>query len=77
MMTPKSVQLLRRYSREWLLADLVSGVTVGLVALEPGLRLVAPLTGIDRDQLREGMALEIVFPEVAGENRLPSFRPLP
>ena len=50
---------------------------VGLVALEHNVRLVAPLTGIDRAALREGMALEIVFPEVAGENRLPSFRPLP
>jgi hypothetical protein len=48
---------------------------VGLIELEEGTRLVAPLTGVDLDKLEIGMAMEVVIETVEGEHRLPSFRP--
>jgi len=48
---------------------------VGLVELEEGVRLVAPLTGVPIDQIRMGMALEAVIEPVEGEHRLPLFQP--
>jgi len=49
--TPKSVLLLKQYSRSWFLADLISGVTVGLVALPLAMAFaissgVAPQSGL-------------------------------
>ena len=49
---------------------------VGLIELEEGTRLVAPLTGVELDQLEIGMAMEVVIDLVEGEHRLPSFRPV-
>jgi uncharacterized OB-fold protein len=49
---------------------------VGLVALEEGVRLVAPLAVDDLATLAIGMTLQVVF-EAAGEgDRLPRFRPV-
>ena len=48
---------------------------VGLVELEEGVRLVAPLTGVAIDHIRMGMAVEAVIEPVEGEHRLPLFRP--
>ena len=49
--TPKSVLLLKQYSRSWLLADAISGITVGLVALPLAMAFaissgVAPQSGL-------------------------------
>jgi SulP family sulfate permease len=49
--TPKSVLLLRQYSRSWFIADLIAGVTVGLVALPLAMAFaissgVAPQAGL-------------------------------
>ena len=48
---------------------------VGLVELDEGVRLVAPLTGLDSAHWRTGMRVEAVIQPVAGEHRLPLFRP--
>ena len=49
--TPKSVLLLRQYSRSWFISDLIAGVTVGLVALPLAMAFaissgVAPQAGL-------------------------------
>jgi SulP family sulfate permease len=49
--TPKSVLLLRQYSRSWFIPDLIAGVTVGLVALPLAMAFaissgVAPQAGL-------------------------------
>lgn len=49
---------------------------VGLIELEEGVRLVAPLAGVNPDELEMGMAMEVVIEPVEGEHRLPSFRPV-
>jgi uncharacterized protein len=49
---------------------------VGLIELEEGTRLVAPLSGVNPDALEIGMAVEVVIENVEGEHRLPSFRPV-
>jgi uncharacterized protein len=49
---------------------------VGLVELDEGVRLVAPLTDVRPEALRTGMAVQVVIEPVAGEHRLPRFRPL-
>jgi uncharacterized OB-fold protein len=48
---------------------------VGLVELDEGVRLVAPLTGLDSAHWRTGMRVQAVIQPVAGEHRLPLFRP--
>jgi len=48
---------------------------VGLVELEEGVRLVAPLSEVALDSLEIGMPVEAVIEPVAGEHRLPRFRP--
>lgn len=49
---------------------------IGLVALDEGVRIVAPLTGVANDALRTGMRVEVVIEPVQGQHRLPLFRPL-
>ncbi|MES2042757.1 MAG: OB-fold domain-containing protein [Pseudomonadota bacterium] len=47
---------------------------IGLVDLDEGVRIVAPL---ERTQaLAEGLKVEVVFRNAAGEDRLPAFRPV-
>ena len=48
---------------------------IGLVDLDEGLRIVAPLEGL-LDTPVAGMALEIVFRSAPDEDRLPVFRPV-
>ncbi len=48
---------------------------VGLVELEEGVRLIAPLCGMAQDKPYIGMPVEVVIDPVEGEHRLPSFRP--
>ena len=49
-------------------------LAVGLVDLDEGTRLVADITGIDPDDLRIGMALEVGFAEHAHGEILPQLR---
>lgn len=49
---------------------------VGLVELDEGVRIVAPLTGVPNERLRTGMRVEAVIEPVKGEHRLPLFRAL-
>ncbi|CAN5327458.1 OB-fold domain-containing protein [soil metagenome] len=48
--------------------------TIGLVDLDEGLRIIAPLEDVPADDLAEGLRLEVRFHHVEGEQRLPSFR---
>lgn len=48
---------------------------IGLVDLDEGLRIVAPLADLPGDGPVAGMALEVAYRNVAGEDRLPAFRP--
>ncbi len=48
---------------------------VGLIELEEGVRLVAPLADVALDRIEIGMAVTVVIEPVAGEHRLPRFRP--
>lgn len=48
---------------------------IGLIDLEEGIRIVAPLEGISGEPSPD-MRLEVVFHDVVGEERLPGFRPL-
>ncbi|ASR36280.1 acyl dehydratase [Prauserella marina] len=47
---------------------------VGLADLEEGTRLVADITGIDRDELAIGMELEVAFAEHPHGETLPQLR---
>jgi len=49
---------------------------IGLIDLDEGLRLVAPLQDVDDADLVAGRRFEVVFHMVEGEHRLPSFRPV-
>ena len=49
---------------------------IGLIDLDEGLRIVAPLDGVAPDALADGLALEVVFRHAEGEHRLPAFRPI-
>lgn len=49
---------------------------VGLIELDEGVRIVAPLTEAKLDELEIGMAMEAVIEPVAGQNNLPRFRPV-
>ena len=48
---------------------------VAWVALEEGPRLTSNIVGVELDELRAGMAVEVVFEEVNDEITLPRFRP--
>jgi uncharacterized protein len=50
-------------------------LAVGLVDLEEGTRLVADISGVDHDDLRTGMELEVGFSEHAHGEVLPQLRP--
>lgn len=50
---------------------------VGLIELDEGVRLVAPLCEVAPGALVIGMPMEVVIENVAGEYRLPRFRPVP
>ncbi|QNA86635.1 Zn-ribbon domain-containing OB-fold protein [Sphingomonas sp. So64.6b] len=49
---------------------------IGLVDLDEGLRIVAPLEHVALDRLADGMALQAAFHNVDDEDRLPAFRPV-
>lgn len=51
-------------------------LAVGLVDLEEGTRLVADIEGVDPEDLRLGMDLEVVFGAHAHDETLPRLRPL-
>ena len=48
---------------------------IGLIELAEGVRLVAGLTGVTRDELHIGQALQLHFQTFDGELTLPMFRP--
>lgn len=48
---------------------------IGLIELEEGVRLVAGLTGVTREELRIGQPLQLEFQTFNGEMSLPMFRP--
>lgn len=50
-------------------------LAVGLVDLEEGTRLVADISGVDHDDLRIGLELEVGFSEHAHGEMLPQLRP--
>ncbi|ANH37054.1 hypothetical protein I601_0602 [Nocardioides dokdonensis FR1436] len=50
-------------------------LAVGLVDLEEGTRLVADISGVDHDDLRIGLELEVGFSEHAHGEVLPQLRP--
>jgi len=49
---------------------------VGLVDLEEGTRLVAPIVGIPPEAVEIGLDLAVEFQHVEGEHRVPVFRPI-
>jgi uncharacterized OB-fold protein len=49
-------------------------VVAALVDLEEGIRLVSNLVGVERDDIRIGMAVEAEFVETDGGHRIPVFR---
>lgn len=49
---------------------------VGLIELEEGTRLVAPIKCTDTTTLRTGMRMEAIIESIEGEDRLPWFRPV-
>lgn len=48
---------------------------VAVVELEEGSRLVTNITGIDNDDIRVGMEVEVAFEDIHEEITLPVFRP--
>lgn len=51
-------------------------LAVGLIDLEEGTRLVADIEGVEPEDLRLGMDLEVVFGAHAHDETLPRLRPL-
>lgn len=49
---------------------------IGLIELEEGVRLIAGLTGVQRDQLRIGQHLQVEFQTFDEQLALPLFRPV-
>jgi uncharacterized OB-fold protein len=49
---------------------------VGLIELDEGTRLVAPLTDVDTNKLEVGLRMQVVFDNLEGQTRLPKFRPV-
>ena len=62
----------QRYSRAFE-EDLPYNVTI--VELEEGPRLLTNLVGIDNDDIRPGLSVEVVWDDVTEEITLPKFRP--
>jgi uncharacterized OB-fold protein len=48
---------------------------IAVVELEEGVRVTANVVDCDNDQLRIGMALEVVFDDITDDVTLPRFRP--
>jgi uncharacterized OB-fold protein len=48
---------------------------VAVIELEEGVRVTANVIGCENDELRIGMALEVVFDDITDEITLPRFRP--
>lgn len=48
---------------------------IGLIELDEGIRIVAPLVDVAGDDLVDGLRMRAQFHHVAVEHRLPSFRP--
>ena len=49
---------------------------IGLIELEEGVRLIAGLTGVKRDELRIGQRLQVEFQTFDEQQTLPLFRPV-
>jgi uncharacterized OB-fold protein len=49
---------------------------VALIALEEGARLLSNIVGLDPDEVRCDMPVEVVFEDVADGVALPKFKPL-
>ena len=49
---------------------------VGLIDLEEGTRLVAPIVGVAPESIEIGLKLAVEFQHVDGEHRVPVFRPV-
>lgn len=52
-------------------------LAVGLIELDDGVRMVAPLAIDDHDRIAIGMRLRAVIEPIAGEHRLPPFQAIP
>jgi hypothetical protein len=52
-------------------------VLAALVDLDEGVRIVSNLTGIDPQDIRIGMPLEVQFEPTADGGQVPAFRPVP
>jgi len=48
---------------------------VAVIRLEEGISLMSNVTGIPNDQLRVGMAVEVVFEKATDEITIPKFKP--
>lgn len=48
---------------------------IGLIDLDEGIRMIAPLKDVAPEQLADGLRLWVAFQHVPGEQRLPAFRP--
>lgn len=49
---------------------------IGLIALDEGIRIIAPLQNVAPDELADGLRLQVAFHHVDGEHRFPSFQPI-
>ena len=49
---------------------------IGLIELEEGVRLIAGLTGVKRDELKIGQRLQVEFQVFDEQQTLPLFRPV-
>ena len=49
--------------------------TVALVDLDEGCRMLTNIVGVDPEDVRVGMPVEVVFEEITPEISLPKFRP--
>jgi uncharacterized OB-fold protein len=47
-----------------------------LIELEEGVRMMSTVVGCDNDEVRIGMAVEVVFDDVTADVTLPKFRPV-
>ena len=63
-----------RVAPEW--PGNAAAVAIGLIELEEGVRLVAGLVGVKREELSIGMPLQLEFKTFDGELTLPLFRAL-
>lgn len=68
-----SYALMHQHYHEAFAQDIPYNVAV--VETEEGVRLTSQVTGCENDELRIGMALEVVFERVSDEVAIPKFRP--